>query len=295
MVRQLKTEHPTRDEANMSDLSVSPLASGFGVRIGGAALESLPQRPDVAATLRGLIARHRAVVLTDLHIDANQLVALAGTLGSLRPARVRHPGLPLPAGEYLFVGSRDASSHYVVPAPADAAHRWHVDYTFANPIPRLSMLHVVQAPAHGSRSGFADMGAVYRALPQSLKDRIEGLVAQHYQHPHGVDLRLSGEDIAVPWADRAKGVAQPLVLRDVEGQPSLCLPSRCDSPVVGLNEDESCALLDELWRYVEPFGDPWEYEQASGELLVWNNRALLHKRSAWPADEARLTWFITAN
>ncbi len=279
-----------------STLQVSPLeGAGFGVRVSGPTLQDLAAHPGDVATLRSLVTRHRVVVLTDLRLDADALVALAANLGTVRPARVRHPSLPGPAGDHIFVSVRDATSVPAAATPADAAHMWHVDYTHTCPAPRLSMLYATKAPIHGSRNGFADMVDVHAALPQLLQDEIEHLQARHYRHPRGVDVVPADQDQALPWAEREQGMAHPLVMRDAEGQPFLFLPARRDSPVVGRDEAQSRALLERLWPYVEAHGKPWEHTQESNELLIWDNRALLHKRSEWPLKEERLLWFLTTD
>ena len=277
----------------MNALQVSSIDGGFGVRVQGAALQDLPSHPDAAAQVRELLAQHRAVVLSGLQIDANELLGLAGTLGTVRPARVRHPSLPSPAGDHVFVSVRNAEALASPGAAEDSGHIWHIDYTFLEQLPKLSVLYAVKAPPDGSRSGFADMVKVYAALPSSLKDEVQHLQAIHYSHPRGVDVLPDDTPISVSWEDRQKGLRHPMVMRDDRGLPFLCLPARRDSAIEGLDEAGSRALLDRLWPYVEAHGQPWEYELASGEMLIWDNRALLHKRSNWPLNEERLIWFLT--
>lgn len=294
MIRPLSSSSPASTSTSAT-LHVAPLEGDFGVRVCGASLQDLPAHPGDAAALRGLIANHRVVVLEGLHLDAEALVALAGTLGRVRPARVRHPSLPGPAGDHIFVNVREAASIPVAPPATDAAHMWHVDYAHTRPAPRLAMLYAARTPMHGSRNGFADMVAVHAALPQALQDEIEHLQARHYRHPRGVDVLPAAEYTTLPWAEREQGMSHPLVARDAMGQRVLFLPARRDSPVVGLDEAHSRALLDRLWPYVEAHGNPWEHEQADGELLIWDNHTLLHKRSAWPLKEERLLWFLTTD
>lgn len=276
----------------MTQLRFELLAEGFGVRVHGTALASLPSNPGAHASMRELLARHRVVVFRGLQLDADSLVAIAGCLGTPRRARVSHPSLRPPASHYVFVGAKSASTD-AIPTSADAAHRWHLDYSTSASLPGLSLMYAVQAPSPSSRTGFADMAAVYAALPAELKARIAGLRARHYIHPRGVDVNDSALEVAVGWPERAQGVPHPLVMQDAYGVPFLCLPPRDDSPVVGLDEKEGTALLRALWSWVERAGRAWDYEQATGELLIWDNRALLHRRSAWPSDKERLIWFVS--
>jgi len=268
------------------------MTSGFGAFVRGADLPHLAERPESAAQVRAWLDEHHALVLTGVDVDPETFVALAGTLGPVRPARVRHPSLTGPAGEHLFVSVREGTSAPRAAMPDDAGHVWHVDYTFVDPPPRLSMLYAKTAPEGGSRTWFADMTRVYDALPAALKARIDGLQACHYSHPQGAN-ELTPDTPPVALAQRQQGVRHPLVMRDPRGTPFLCLPARPDSLIDGLDEAQSRALLDALWPYVFAHGQIWDYELRSGEILVWNNQKLMHKRSAWPTHEERLLWFLT--
>lgn len=272
------------------DLLVDPRpGASFGVQVRNASVQR------VARDLRGLLAQHRVVVLQGLRLDADGLVALARGLGPVRQARVRHPSLPGAAGAHIFVSAREASAIPPGPTPADAAHLWHVDYGQASPVPRWSMLYALRMPPSGSRNGFVDMARVHAALPQALKDEIAGLQACHYAHPDGVDVMPADQQRHVDWTLRERGTAHPLVMHDDAGRPCLFLPARRDSPVVGLDEAASRALLDRLWPHVEAQGRPWDDLLADGELLIWDNHALLHRRSEWPRHEERLLWFLTVD
>ncbi len=273
-------------------LRVSPMTDGFGAYVSGPALAQLLADPEDAAQVRALIQRHRALILTGLSLDANALLALAGTLGTVRPARVRHASLPVPAADHLFVSMRTPSAVPPPPSAEDDAHVWHVDYTFVDPPPHLSMLYAVTAPASGSRTWFADMAAVHAALPEALQAEIADLKACHYAHPRGAG-EVPDDAPPVPWADRQRGVHHPLVQVNDTGQPCLILPARLDTPIVGWDEARSRALLERLWPYVESHGRVWDVALGAGELQIWDNRTLLHKRSAWPLNEERLLWFLT--
>ena len=288
---------PTRDT---TDLSPTPLAAGvpFGVRVHGRSLATLCDRPALAAALRALVARERVVVIAlppDAPADPNDFVTFAATLGPVRPSRVPDTTLASPAREHLFVGRRPLPPGVVPPRAADAAHHWHTDYSQADPPPRLSMLQAVDIPPGALRTGFADMAAVYRALPQALKDEIDDLQAVHYRHPHGVDVMPPDEAATVPWSQRCQGTPHRLVQHDPAGTgaPVLFLPPHPDSAVVGRDEAASRRLLDALWRAVDAHGSPWLFDQAPGEVLIWDNRALLHRREALPLHSRRLTWFLT--
>jgi alpha-ketoglutarate-dependent taurine dioxygenase len=278
----------------MTPFHTSPLGR-FGTRVAGLQAQSLAAGSDGVATLNRLLDDHLVVAIADQEFDPNAFVAFAGLLGDLRPSRVPDPTLPEPARHHLFVSALSGPAAPSRPASADAAHVWHVDYTTQPTVPARSMQYARHMPTDGSRTGFADMRKVYEALPLTLKAHIEDLSAVHYAHPRGVDWQPEGERVQVPWEQRLQGKAHPLVGRRTDGRRYLFLPAHRDSPVAGLGEDESRDLLDTLYAYLEPHGAPWEFEQVSGDVLIWDNRAALHKRTAWPTNQRRLMWFLTLN
>lgn len=102
------------------------------------------------------------------------------------------------------------------------------------------------------------------------------------------------DTVQVPWAERVQGTAHPLVMIDAQWRPFLFLPARRDSPVVGRMRSRAvlCWIgCGPTWRH----GNAWDYTIAGGELLVWDNRATLHRRGPWPRTEDRLLWFLTAD
>ena len=52
--------------------------------------------------------------------------------------------------------------------------------------------------------------------------------------------------------------------------------------------EESEKLLDELWRYAALPENTWTQEWAVGDVLIWDNRRVLHRRDAFPDHLRRL-------
>jgi taurine dioxygenase len=271
------------------ETAVTLSADSFGVWLDG---RHVLRDPGVVTGVCSALRTHRAVVLGNVALDADGFVALAAQLGELRQARVRHPSLVAPASQYIFVSASDGQA-----APGarkeDAGHIWHHDYTTSGPIPRLSLLYGVNPPPDGSRNGFVDLAAAYATLPAGLRAQADAHSAWHYVHPQGVDDLPAQRRTPLAWDQRRQGELHPLAATDAAGTRHLCLPAHHDSVVQGLDEDASGALLRALWHHALANGRPWDYELAAGEILMWDNQALAHRRSPWPTDKERLLWFIS--
>ena len=77
-------------------------------------------------------------------------------------------------------------------------------------------------------------------------------------------------------------------------EPSLYLPTRRDSLIVGYTEEDSRALLEQLWATVNDAPCVVGVALLPGDFIIWDNVACAHSREGWPADQGRLVWHVSA-
>ncbi len=169
---------------------------------------------------------------------------------------------------------------------AEAA--WHTDMSYIEHPPTASLLYAIEVPKAGGDTHYCDMVAARAALPPALAERARTLRVKHdAAHDSVGKLRRGHHESADPLA--APGADHPLLRRHPEsGTEALFLGRRQDACVVGLPLDESEALLDEIWRYVALPGSTWTQQWKRGDLVIWDNRSVMHRRSAFDANERRL-------
>ena len=74
---------------------------------------------------------------------------------------------------------------------ADAGTYFHTDYSYLEIPARCTTLYSIQVPSKGGDTLFADQYAAYDDLSESMKKRIDGLVAlHHYGNRDDQDLSL---------------------------------------------------------------------------------------------------------
>ena len=139
------------------------------------------------------------------------------------------------------------------------------------------MLHAVTLPDRGGDTQFANMAAAYAALPPAIKDRIAGLMAIHvYQSSHSVRKLM---DLSKVNKERVpNAVLHPIVRTHPEnGRKSIYInPIRIEG-IVGLDHKEALPLLDQLLEHATREEFQYRHEWRSGDLVMWDNRCLLHK------------------
>ena len=132
------------------------------------------------------------------------------------------------------------------------------------------------------------MFAAYEALPAGLKQAAQGKIAVHDASRNSAGLLRKGYR-EVTDVRETVGARHPLVRTDPKtGRTALFLGRRPNAYVVGLSVAESDALLDALWAHVvEPrfaVCHAWE----AGDLLMWNNLSVLHRRDEFDPNSRRV-------
>ena len=169
---------------------------------------------------------------------------------------------------------------------AEAA--WHTDMSYIEHPPTASILYAVEVPEEGGVTHFCNMIGALRSLPSDLEQRARGSRLKHdAAHDSVGKLRRGHHDVDDP--RDAPGAWHPMILCHPEtGIDALYLGRRQDAYVEGLPLEESEAFLDAVWRYVALEGDTWTQEWEVGDVLIWDNRSVMHRRAAFDPSDRRL-------
>ncbi len=79
----------------------------------------------------------------------------------------------------------------------------------------------------------------------------------------------------------------------VTGRKALYAVSGSSFGIVGMPEDEARDLLDELARHATQPRYQLRFKYGVGDIVVWDNAALLHSATLIDPDDARTLWRIT--
>ncbi|HTZ34849.1 MAG TPA: TauD/TfdA family dioxygenase, partial [Stellaceae bacterium] len=172
---------------------------------------------------------------------------------------------------------------------------WHSDSSF-KPVPSLcSLLSARVVPPVGGNTEFATMTAAYDALPDDIKRKLEGLVAEHslvYSRgtvtPTGA---LTGEMKAeLPGAWQAMVRENP-----VTGRKAIYAGAHA-SHVIGWPREEGRAFIGWLNEFATQPQFCYSHAWRERDLVIWDNRAVLHRATAYDAQShKRLMQRTTVN
>jgi alpha-ketoglutarate-dependent 2,4-dichlorophenoxyacetate dioxygenase len=162
---------------------------------------------------------------------------------------------------------------------------WHSDSSFKAVPAKYSLLHARQIPSKGGNTEFADMRAAYDALDQDSKDLIEPLICEHSQMFSRAKLGFS--DFTPEERERFKPVRQRLVrVHAGSGRKSLYLSSHAGT-IIGWPDPEAKALLMDLTEAATQREFVYSHKWRVGDLVMWDNRATMHRARPFPHDEPR--------
>ena len=165
---------------------------------------------------------------------------------------------------------------------------WHSDMTYIEDPPPASILMSLEVPELGGDTHFSDQKAAYLSLPNELVSRIESLSIKHNAaHTSVGDLRRGFDPIKDP--REAPGAIHPIVRTHDETQEKMLYLGRRElAYVVGFALAESEQLLDEVWHYAAMSENVWTQQWEVGDVIIWDNRRVLHRRDGFDQSQRRL-------
>ncbi|MBM3658256.1 MAG: TauD/TfdA family dioxygenase [Actinobacteria bacterium] len=246
-------------------LETVPLSAALGVEVRGVDLHADPE--PWSETLRDLLTRHHLLCfrVTDL-APAEQQRLLAG-FGPLLDESFDGSG-------YSLVSNVEAGG-----VLGEWEYLFHSDLEFTDDPIRVISLYALELPDAPTSTRFANTARAARRLDAATRDRVEGRTAVHV-YPltsarGDVRFRLADVDAGAATAEHPVLMAHP-----VTGEDLLYVGAMQTDSIVGLPDDESEELLARCWDVLYAPDNVYEHVWSAGDLLVWDNLALHHARSA---------------
>jgi taurine dioxygenase len=218
-------------------------------------------------------------------------------ISNIPPAHRPPPALPSPP---LTEDGR-------LPVQFPHRHGWHTDQSYRRPPPDISLFFAaIAAPRGQGQTLFADGAAAYDALPAELKARVEGLEGLHVQPRSGRSWQaVHAGETPRNLAPHERPQRQPVVrTHPVTNRRSLYLCEYVqmdwlEGPFVGMEigpHGAGAELLMELMRHITRPEFVYIHDWSPGDLLVWDNRCLMHTATWFDAEvEKRLMWRTTVS
>jgi taurine dioxygenase len=270
-----------------------PLGALFGVETADLDL-SRGLTSEAFAELERAFYANQVLALRGQDIGAAQFVDFARRLGPPQPHVIdqfHHPEDP----NILVLSNVRRNG-----APTglqDAGSYFHTDYSYLAVPARATTLYSRVVPKVGGDTLFANQQAAYDDLPEAMKKRIEPLLGiHHYGNRNDVNDTSRTAASALSAEQKARmpvithRIARP---HPVTGRKALYAVGGSAFGIVGMPDDEARDLLDELAAHSTQPKYQLRFRYGVGDIVVWDNAALLHSATLIDPDDARTLWRIT--
>jgi alpha-ketoglutarate-dependent 2,4-dichlorophenoxyacetate dioxygenase len=268
-------------------MDIIPIGPGFAAELGGVTLADVAADDEAYRRTRAAFEEHSVLVFRDQDVTDESQLAFSRRFGPLEVTHVASEG----AGTNLVILTTIEKDGNVVPADHRLALRnkanqlWHTDSTFKSVPALASVLSGRIMPARGGETEYVSTRLAWERLDRATQEKLANFFVWHdYSHSRGkISPNLVGtsERAALPpqcwrvvWTNLANGRA------------ALYLASHAYA-IEGMEQAAAQKLLAELTEAATAPGLSYEHAWRKGDVVMWDNRATMHRGRPWPADEAR--------
>jgi alpha-ketoglutarate-dependent taurine dioxygenase len=268
-------------------LQIVPSEATLGAVVSGVPLASLDD--ETFDTIERAWHEHAVLVFPEQHLLESEQVVFSRRFGSLeRSLTANTTG----ADPEIIVLSNIREDGTLWAAESEWAlflkgnNYWHTDSSYKRVPAKGSALAARTVTDVGGETSFADMRAAYDALDPDMQRYLSDKVAVHsHAYSQGKVGGMKAVDDA-EW-DALPPVEHPVIRRHpATGRRSLYV-GRHASHMVGANVETSRALLEQLCAEACQPQRTYTHRWQVGDLVLWDNRCVLHRGNPYPADQAR--------
>jgi taurine dioxygenase len=274
-------------------IAFKPLSPLFGIEAEGVDL-SQPLADADFRTLEQAFYAHHVLALRAQDLSAAQFLAFARRIGPPQPHVINQFHHPDEANILILSNVKKDGKPTGL---QDAGSYFHTDYSYLQVPARATTLYSIVVPKKGGDTLFANQQAAYDDLPDAMKRRIDGLVGIHHYGNRKVADEMSR--VAASPLTAEQKAKMPLITHriarphPVTGKKALYAVSGSSFGIVGMADDKARDLLDELAAHSTQPRYQLRFRYGVGDVVVWDNAALLHSATLIDPDDARTLWRIT--
>ncbi|MBO42748.1 MAG: taurine catabolism dioxygenase TauD [Rhodospirillaceae bacterium] len=287
----------------LSQLEIIPTGYKTGAEVKGVDLtKSLSKKKQ--KILRQAWADYQVLLFRNQILTDDHLTATANIFGGVRGTESRDMFLK---GGYKAGGKHVPSrAHFSFISNLDEAGKpternaglgsvevdWHTDQSYTR-IPNAgTLLYSLKIPDNGGGdTSFSNQYLAYETLPLDLKEACQGKYQRHDISRNSVGQVKPSQRLPKSLKE-VEGPDHPLLrVHPVTGKTALYLGRRRASPgnyIIGMNQSESDAFLGQLWDHATKDEFKWTHRWRVADLLVWDNRCVMHHRSALDPSKPRV-------
>ena len=272
-------------------VEVIPTGSGCGAEIKGIDLRK-PLSEELAQYIYNAWLEHLVVFFRGQNLEEKDHLRFTEYFGSagdyMRPSSLRNDIMKDRHNAVMFVSNIRENGQPIGALP-DGEMMFHTDTAYDTKIHKATTLYAIEIPSDGGETIFSNQYAVYKALPEKLKQELK--IRQAYTaYEFGTTVKNKAE-----YNDPEMRSANHPVFRTHEetGKKSVFVNELMTEKIIGLSDGKSSAYLDQIFAMQRETGFCYEHRWQVGDLVIWDNRCSLHARRDFPRNQRRLLRRIT--
>jgi taurine dioxygenase len=248
--------------------TVTPRAGHLGVDVTGLDLRDVPGDDALTRTVTGLLDEHLVVFFRGQELDDDAQLAFALALGEPYVHPIARAG-----------GATRATCEHIVD---DVEHppfqdRWHTDVSWDFEPPVYGTLRAIDLPPKGGDTIWASMYAAHDALSPVMQQLLEPLQALHTMGASRSFLSKAGPEMVARTLEAFPGAVHPVIgTHPATGRRFLNVNAEFTQSIVGLEPEESDALLGFLVRHATQPNFQVRHTWGPGDVGVWDERCTQH-------------------
>src|SRR5688572_22947188 len=261
-------------------ITVAPITDSFAAEIGDIDL-SRPLSAEDAEAVKQAFWTYSVLIFPEQKLEAEQHLDFAKIFGPLESSIMLYGDAPVRTRPEIADVSNLNHKDEIWGKESrlrmfQLGNRlWHTDSSFKKLPALCSLLYARSIPPVGGHTEFADQRAGYDALPEAMKRKLEGLVAEHciaYSRARlGFTQFVDSEKTNLP------PVPQMLVRTIPQnGRKSLYVAAHAGR-VRGMEDEAGKALIDELIAHATQRQFVYTHRWRVGDLVMWDNRCTMHR------------------
>jgi taurine dioxygenase len=275
------------------DIQVVPLSPHCGAEIKGVDLTK-PLSKETVEIIQAAWDKHLVLVFRGQEITQDQQLAFASYFGDLgirkkapEALRSRNEGTIQDANkdaDKVLLVTNIKENGKPIGAFGEGEFWFHIDSGYAPKPYQYTFLYALELPSWGGNTMFSNMYMAYDAVPEDIKRKLEGKRALHiheYNRARQADSR--GDISGIPHHYHPVFATHPNTRRK-----TLFVDRLMTTALEGFDQNESDAILSQLYDLGERREFIYEHVWKLGDFLMWDNRATIHARTDFPKEERRL-------
>ena len=274
-----------RSSMTEAAFTVSPLPATFGAMVAGVRLTGLSE--PAFQELYGAWLEYGLLIFPGQHLTRTEQIAFARRFGP-------------PEFEFAPISNVRADGSVRSDNNGDDVVKilkgnmgWHCDSTYMAVQAKGAVFSAQVVPPEGGETEWADMSAAWDALEPKAQARLEGLSASHslaysqgkLGHAHHQGSAYSGYGLT-----EAHARVRPMVKIHPETGRKALMIGRHAFNVTGLGQEDGDRMLAELCDFACRPPRVWRHRWTSGDIVVWDNRRMMHRALPWDMSQPRVMW-----